>query len=64
MDIGAIITELEQQRDRINQAITALNGFNRKRPGRKPGVRRMSAEARRKISLAQKKRWAAHNKKK
>jgi hypothetical protein len=64
MDIGAIITELEQQRDRINQAITALNGSNRKRPGRKPGVKRMSAEARRKISLAQKKRWAAHNKKK
>jgi len=62
MDTAAIIIQLEDQRDRIDQAITALNG-NHNRPGRKPGARRMSAEARRKISLAQKKRWAAQKEK-
>jgi len=60
MDIAGIITQLEEERDRINQAIAHLNGTNRRHTGRK---RHMSAEARRKISLAQKKRWAAQKKK-
>jgi hypothetical protein len=60
MDTAAIIAQLEEERDRINQAIAHLNGSNRNHAGRK---RHMSAEARRKISLAQKRRWAAQKKK-
>ena len=55
-----IIEELEAERDRLESAITALQGRNGRR-GRKPGRGRkpMSAEARKRISEAQKKRWAA-----
>jgi hypothetical protein len=63
MDTATIISELEAERDRINGAITALNGSNRKRPGPRPGASHLSAEGRRKISLAQKKRWAQQKKK-
>jgi hypothetical protein len=62
MNTAAIIGELESQRDRLDKAIAALRGGARRgsRPGRPAGgVRRMSAAARRRISLAQKKRWAA-----
>jgi len=62
MDTLAMITELQAERDRLDRAITALQGG--KRRGRPPGTntagtkRHMSAAARRRISLAQKKRWA------
>jgi len=48
--------KLEERLDRIRAAITALNGAGPGRAGRKY-VR--SAAARRKMSLAQRKRWAA-----
>jgi len=62
MDTAAIIGELEAERDRLSQAISALRG-SRSIPmtvsgspnGRK---RRMSAEVKRKLSLAAKARWA------
>jgi hypothetical protein len=62
MDITSILTELRDQRDRIQQAIDALERTTNttatgKRRGPKPG-RRMSADARRRIGLAMKKRWA------
>ena len=62
MDTAGIILELETERNRLDRAIAALQGGARR--GRKParpagGVRRMSAAARRRISHAQKKRWAA-----
>jgi len=47
--------KLEQRLDQIRFAITALNGASTVRAGRKY-VR--NAAARRKMSLAQKKRWA------
>ena len=63
MDTQQIISELEAERDRLEQAITALRGsmgrrtaagFGRGRRGR----RRLSAAAKRRISEMMKKRWA------
>jgi hypothetical protein len=66
MDIQSIIADLKAQRDRIQQAIDALERTAHattasKRRGPKPG-RHMSADARRRIGLAMKKRWAARKK--
>lgn len=62
MDTQAIIAALEAERDRLNQAIEALQpskaGGN---PDRRR--RRLSAAARRRIGLAMKKRWAERKKK-
>ena len=63
MDVQAILNELRDQRDRVQQAIDALDQTNHpatsgKRRGRKPGQWQMSADARRRIGLAMKKRWA------
>ena len=61
MDTITIIDALEAERDRLDRAIAALRGARRgRKPGRPAGgVRQMSAAARRRISQAQKKRWAA-----
>jgi hypothetical protein len=66
MDTEAIIKELEAEKTRLDQAIAALRGRNRGvgRPtgstnGRK---HRLSPAARKKISEAMKKRWAARKK--
>lgn len=60
--IDRIIAELKAERDRIERAIAALDGQAPRtgvgRPGRR-GRRQMSAEARRRISLAMKKSWAS-----
>ncbi len=61
MDTAEIIEALEAERERLDTAISALQGSRYGRPrgkGRR-GTRTLSAEARRKISLAQKKRWKA-----
>lgn len=63
MDTATIIEALEAERDRLSAAITALQGRKRG-PGRpalsKGGVKRhLSASARKRISDAMKKRWAA-----
>jgi hypothetical protein len=73
MDAARILTELRGERDRINQAITALEALDStttrvaRRPGRPrkaatvPARRRkkgMSAAGRRKLSEMMKKRWA------
>jgi hypothetical protein len=68
LDIREIIRELESERDRITQAITALQAVRRPKPvnGRKSvsaankrgGPRHLSAAARKRISAAAKKRWA------
>jgi len=67
LDTRSIIAELEAERDRLDQAIAALQG-QRRRVGRprlstaagdgRRGPRRLSAAARKKISLAAKRRWA------
>ena len=66
MNLQAIVNELRDQRDRIQQAIDALERITNsttagKRRGRQPG-RKMSEDARRRIGLAMKKRWAARKK--
>ena len=58
MSIEEIVHQLQQERDRLDAAINALTtitGSNTPQPKRK---RTLSASARRKISLAQKARWA------
>lgn len=65
MDTASIVAALEAERDRLDQAIAALQG----RPGATvPGKanrrkRPMSAAARKRISEAQKKRWTTRKKK-
>jgi hypothetical protein len=67
MDTARIIEELEAERNRLNSAISALQG--RKRGPGRPGPstngqkRHLSAAARRRIGEAMKKRWAERRKK-
>jgi len=61
MDTQQIISELEAERDRLDQAISALRGSVRGRrgaPGNRRGRRKLSAAAKRRISEMMKKRWA------
>jgi hypothetical protein len=67
MDTQSILTELRAERDRLNNAIAALEGSTGKR-GRRSSAsnafptrrrRRMSAAARTRISKAMKARWAS-----
>lgn len=69
MDTNRILAELRAERDRINQAISAIEAVNstgRRRVGRPPKAARkvrrqgrMSAAARRKLSRLLKQRWAS-----
>jgi hypothetical protein len=68
MDTATIIAELEAERDRLDGAITALQGSRSKSArtlsGRPDGRRRrLSVAARRKIGEAMKKRWAERKRK-
>ena len=62
-DLAGVLKELEQERSRLDQAITVIgqlvgrNGSGRQASAKSP-TRTLSAAARRKISLAQKARWA------
>ena len=58
MDTHSILAELEYERNRLENTIRALQNGSGSRGHKPSGKRRLSAEARRKISLAQKKRWA------
>ena len=64
MDTQQIISELESERDRLEQAISALRGSMNGRRGTaaagngRRGRRRLSAAAKRRISEMMKKRWA------
>ena len=64
MDTQQIINELEAERDRLDQAISALRGSldGRRTAGAtgkgRRGRRRLSAAAKRRISEMMKKRWA------
>ncbi|MFI5107864.1 MAG: hypothetical protein ACHP78_03350 [Terriglobales bacterium] len=68
MDTNRILAELRAERDRIDQAISAIEAVNStggRRVGRPPGAARkprrrggMSAAARRKLSRLLKQRWA------
>jgi hypothetical protein len=63
MDTQQIISELEAERDRLDQAITALRGSIGGRRGPGPGRgrrgrRHLSVAAKKRISEMMKKRWA------
>ena len=64
VNLDRILAELRDERDRLNQAISALEGQGVKGGRRGAGVggprrrRRMSPDARRRISEMMKKRWA------
>ena len=70
MNIHNILTSLRAERDRIERAIAAIEGLNSttsQTAGRQPTtassrVRRLSAAARRKLSLLMKQRWAQRKK--
>lgn len=66
MDISGILAELRAERDRLDQAIAALQGVTSVRssgPGKtraaRGGRRRLSAAGRRRLSELMKKRWAS-----
>jgi len=66
LDTEQIIEALRAERQRIDKAIAALagsSGATRSSQGRR-GPRHISAEARRRISEAPKRRWAEQRKKK
>jgi hypothetical protein len=73
LNIERMVAELEQERDRISQAIASLKGINSSGSGRRSVVvngrsgrqRRggMSAAARKRLSQMMKKRWAEKRKK-
>jgi hypothetical protein len=69
LDTASIIAELTAQRDRLDNAIAALRGSQktiRTVSGKPDGRRRkrtLSAEARKRIGQAMKKRWAERKKK-
>ncbi len=67
MDIQRVLAELKQERDRIEEAISALEGLEsngrKSAGGARRGRRHMSAEARARISRAMKLRWAQRKKK-
>ena len=62
MNIQAIVSHLKQERDRLDNAIRALEGVGN-HPGPRvssaSGKRKLSAAALKRIRAAQKKRWAA-----
>ncbi len=70
MTLHRILTELKAERDRLNQAIAALEGTTAAKRGRKKvrntekrSRRRMSAAVRKLLSEAKRKWWAERKKK-
>jgi hypothetical protein len=72
MDTRQILTDLRTERNRIDQAISALESLAgiasapakaTSSPARHGGPRTMSADARRRISIRMKERWAERKKK-
>jgi len=68
MDIQQILTDLKNERERIDAAIRALEGKSGRGPGRPVGSggkkrRTMSPAARKRISEMMKLRWAERKKK-
>lgn len=66
MNIQHILEQLKTERDRLDRAITALNGAGPKSAEvsrRRTGKRKMSAAGRRRLSEMMKARWAARKRK-
>jgi len=54
-DLGAVLRQLRNERDKLNRAIAALSGTAARR-----GKRMLSAAARERIAAAQRARWAKY----
>jgi ABC-type transporter Mla subunit MlaD len=66
-NLNSVLAQLNAERDRLSQAIAALEAvavIGRSRKARGRGSRVLSAEARKRIADAQRKRWTAFRKKK
>jgi len=57
-----VLKQLKEERTKLEAAIRSIETLNGSKRSRTTGTRTMSAAARRKIALAQKKRWAAWRK--
>ena len=75
MDLGRIVADLKQERDRLSLAIAELEGTTSPRTVKQPSVTTprapalkakkgggLTPEGRRRLSLAMKKRWAERKK--
>jgi hypothetical protein len=74
MNISRILTELKAERERIEKAIEAIQALDKEsvapsaasKPGPKPGApkkkRKLTAEGRKRIAEAARRRWAAVHK--
>jgi hypothetical protein len=64
MDTQQIISALRDEKDRLEQAISALEGAGGRKfgSGGRRGRRRLSAASKRRISIMMKKRWAERKK--
>ena len=62
IDLGAVLAQLKQDRDKLERAIAALSGITSNAAGR--GRRKLSAAARERIAAAQRARWAKFKKNK
>jgi hypothetical protein len=58
MNLQAILNQLKQERDRLNNAIQALEGVGENEVREDQVREKMSAGALKRIRAAQKKRWA------
>jgi len=57
-DLGALLTQLKAERDKLDRAIAALSGLGGTSSKAGGGKRKLSAAARAKIAAAQRARWA------
>jgi hypothetical protein len=58
-NIAAVLAQLKQERNRLDQAIVALEGLTTNgSSGRRSGTRKLSAAGRARIAAAQRARWA------
>ena len=63
-DLGAVLAQLKQERDKLDRAIAALSGVVKGKAGGRTGRRTLSAAARKRIADAQRARWAKFKAKK
>lgn len=58
-DLGAVLEQLKEERDKLDRAIAALSGVvGTKSGGRRRGTWTLSVAARKRIAAAQRARWA------
>jgi hypothetical protein len=56
--VVGVLTQLKQERNRLDQAIAALEGLTNGSGIRRSGTRKISAAGRARIAAAQRARWA------